>query len=95
MEKVNLKVVKAARGHTGKYEMVVENSRGSVKVPIKITVVDKPSAPRGPLELTDIYAEHTTVNWKPPEVSQVIERRWSVDGGESAGNALWDKTRSF
>jgi len=67
MEKVNLKVVKAARGHTGKYEIVVENVRGSVKIPIKITVVDKPEAPKGPLELTDIFADHTTVNWKPPE----------------------------
>ena len=68
MEKVNLKVVKAARGHTGKYEIVVENNKGKVKIPLKVTVVDKPTAPRGPLELTDIFADHTTVNWKPPEV---------------------------
>jgi len=66
-EKVTLKVVKAARGHSGKYEVEISNSRGTVKVPIKITVVDKPTAPRGPLNLTDVFADHSTVNWKPPE----------------------------
>ncbi len=31
------------------------------------SIVDKPSAPEGPLDAKDIFADHMTLEWKPPK----------------------------
>lgn len=54
------------RGDTGTYRIKAVNENGSDEATVQVTVVDKPSAPEGPLEAKDIYADHMTLNWKPP-----------------------------
>ncbi|XP_033116214.1 twitchin-like [Anneissia japonica] len=58
---------KAERGDSGNYKINLENNRGSDSVNVKVTVIDKPTAPRGPIE----YSEHTKstvrLSWEEPE----------------------------
>ena len=39
---------------------------------------DKPSAPEGPLEVSDVWAEQVKLSWKPPKDN---------GGGEISGNS--------
>lgn len=44
-------ILRAKRAHTGKYKVKAVNSSGSDEAEIEITVLGKPSAPKGPLEV--------------------------------------------
>ncbi len=65
-KKAVLKIEKAERGDKGKYELVLRNSKGEIKVPIEIEVLDKPGAPEGPLVVTDVTNQSATLSWKKP-----------------------------
>jgi hypothetical protein len=65
-KKAGLKINKAERGDKGKYELILTNSKGEIKVPIEIEVLDKPSAPEGPLKVTDVTNQTATLSWKAP-----------------------------
>uniref|UniRef100_A0A915KJE1 Twitchin n=1 Tax=Romanomermis culicivorax TaxID=13658 RepID=A0A915KJE1_ROMCU len=56
----------AERGDTGVYRLKAENENGKDEATVQVNVLDKPSAPEGPLEATDIFADHMTLHWKPP-----------------------------
>jgi len=58
---------KAARPHTGSYTITAVNDSGRDSVTVKITVKGRPSAPKGPLEASDVFEDHLTLDWKPPE----------------------------
>jgi len=45
-------IMRAKRGHTGKYKVKAVNSSGSDEAEIEITVLSKPSAPKGPLQVS-------------------------------------------
>ncbi|CAF1142161.1 unnamed protein product [Rotaria sordida] len=64
--KCKLNVDKSKRDDTGKYELTLKNAKGEVKVPVDVTVVDRPSKPEGPMKVADITKESCTVSWKPP-----------------------------
>ncbi|XP_071104533.1 twitchin-like isoform X3 [Haliotis cracherodii] len=57
----------AQRTDTGTYELVLTNEAGSDKIPVKITVMDKPGKPKGPLDVTDIYADRCALLWDKPK----------------------------
>merc|ERR1719334_1680045 len=49
-----LEIPISERGDTGKYTLMVKNGSGEDKMDIQVDVVDKPTAPVGPLEVSDI-----------------------------------------
>ena len=62
-----LKISKAQRGDSGKYEVVLKNVKGEIVIPIQVDVTDKPTAPRGPLKVSNVTAQTATLSWQPPE----------------------------
>lgn len=59
---------KATLKDSGVYNCTLKNDLGQEKVTIKVTVIDKPDQPEGPLEVSDIKADGCTLSWKPPKV---------------------------
>jgi hypothetical protein len=74
------------------------NSSGTCESIGEVTVLDKPSSPRGPLKYDEVRADHITISWKKPEddggtgiTGYVIEKmdmdtgRWVPAGEVSPG----------
>lgn len=95
----NTKIVirAATRADSGTYTVLAENVNGSDKADVKVTVLDKPSPPNGPLKVEDVHAQGATLKWSPPEddggqpiEKYVVEKmdeatgRW-VPAGETLG----------
>ena len=62
-----LHIPKSKRSDTGVYKLVATNQSGTDEVEVKINVLDKPEAPEGPLEVSDVHAEGCKLKWKPPK----------------------------
>ncbi|TPP56261.1 Twitchin [Fasciola gigantica] len=84
---VELQLDDAARPDTGKYELKLKNECGEVSVPLEVNVFDRPSPPKGPLELTHLSAKKCTLEWDPPEDDggkpikhYVVEKMDTADG---------------
>ena len=57
----------AQRGDSGEYTITATNSSGRDSVTVTITVTDKPSAPEGPLQVSDVHNEGCKLKWKRPK----------------------------
>lgn len=79
--KAVLKLDKATRGDKGKYELVLTNTKGEVRIPIEIDVIDKPAVPEGPLKVADVTAQSCVLSWNPPK----------DDGGAPIDNYIIEK----
>ena len=55
------------RGDSGEYTITATNSSGRDSVTVTITVTDKPSAPEGPLQVSDVHNEGCKLKWKRPK----------------------------
>lgn len=66
---------------SGHYTCTLKNDLGREKIQIKVNVIDKPSKPEGPLEVSDIKADGCTLNWKAPK----------EDGGSPITNYVIEK----
>lgn len=66
-EYVILEIKNAKRSDKGKYTLTLENVNGSKAGTANVEVLDKPSAPTGPLTANDIHKEGCTLAWKAPE----------------------------
>ncbi|XP_072021853.1 twitchin-like isoform X7 [Amphiura filiformis] len=85
----------AAREDTGRYTVTLNNPQGSDKCTVRVTVVDKPGPPEGPLEASDVMADSCKLSWNPPK----------DDGGSKVTNYIvemkedhrpnWSKVSSF
>lgn len=60
-------VLKAKRNQTGKYTITAKNSVGEDTAEIDITVLSKPSTPKGPLDVSDVTKHGCKLKWKKPE----------------------------
>jgi hypothetical protein len=80
-KKATLKIEKAQRGDKGKYEVVIKNNKGEIKVPIEVEVIDKPGAPEGPIRVSDVTNQSASISWKPPK----------DDGGAPVENYIIEK----
>ncbi|XP_071942196.1 twitchin-like isoform X2 [Antedon mediterranea] len=58
---------KAERGDSGNYKINLENNRGSDSVNVKVTVLDKPTAPKGPIAYSEFSKTSVKLSWEPPE----------------------------
>lgn len=62
-----LTITGAIRKDTGVYTLVAENASGKDEATLEFTVLGKPDAPKGPLEVTDITKKSCKLKWKKPE----------------------------
>jgi hypothetical protein len=76
-----IEVTNASLKDSGTYNCNLKNDFGSERVTIKVTVIDKPEAPQGPVEVSDIKADGCTLSWSPPK----------NDGGSPITNYIVEK----
>ncbi|GAA49621.1 twitchin, partial [Clonorchis sinensis] len=57
---------KADKSDEGDYKIKLKNSKGEDTLPLKIRVRGPPSAPQGPLEVSNIKADSCTLSWGAP-----------------------------
>jgi len=73
------------RSDTGNYTIQLTNSAGSDTGTCKVLVVDKPSPPLGPLDVSDITPETCSLSWRPPH----------DDGGSPITNYIVERMDPF
>lgn len=57
----------ATRKDTGRYTLKAVNRNGQDTETVELTVLGKPSPPKGPLEVSNVTAEGCKLGWKKPE----------------------------
>lgn len=62
-----LHIVDAKRSDSGNYHLLLKNSSGIDEGSFKLTVLDRPGPPQGPLEYEEITGQSVTLSWKPPK----------------------------
>lgn len=60
-------IMRAKRAQSGKYVIKAKNSQGEDTAEVEITVIGKPSKPKGPLEVSDVTKNGCKLKWKKPE----------------------------
>ena len=60
-------VKRALRSDTGTFHVTATNVNGTDTAEVLVTVLDRPSDPRGPLKISDIHKEGCILEWKAPE----------------------------
>lgn len=63
--KISIRPVK--RDDSGEYQITASNSSGKDVHIINVTVTDKPSAPEGPLQVSDVHKHGCKLKWKRPK----------------------------
>jgi hypothetical protein len=63
---VHFTIEKAKRTDCGIFELKLQNVKGELRVPIEIEIIDKPSEPVGPLNVSEVTAESVLLNWQVP-----------------------------
>lgn len=53
-------------GDSGRYDITASNSSGTTKASLNIVVMDRPSAPVGPVEIFDVTEDSVSLKWLPP-----------------------------
>lgn len=60
-------IMRSKRPLSGKYTIVARNECGEDRAEVEITVLGKPRAPKGPLEVSDITKNGCKLKWQKPE----------------------------
>ena len=55
------------RGDSGKYVIIATNSSGRDQASVNVLVIDKPTPPEGPLDVSDVHKEGCKLKWKRPK----------------------------
>lgn len=63
---VTLTLPNVAKEDAGKYTIGISNESGTLEVPFRLKVKAPPSAPQGPLEVSDIGKTNCTLYWRSP-----------------------------
>ncbi|CAF0817484.1 unnamed protein product, partial [Didymodactylos carnosus] len=82
---------KAQRSDTGSYKLVLKNREGTSQVKFRVTVLDHPGKPEGPLEATNVTGEGCTLNWKAPTDDGGNDVKHYVIEKREAGTEQWTK----
>ncbi|CAF4156732.1 unnamed protein product, partial [Adineta steineri] len=99
-KRCKLNIEKSKRGDTGQYELILKNAKGEVKIPIAVTVLDRPGKPEGPMKVSDVLKESAVISWKPPldnggsNIERYIVEKQDVERGTwgPAGEVNGDNT---
>lgn len=65
--RTKIRVVDAKRADSGEYTLVARNINGTDKATVKVTVLDIPSPPEGPLRPDEVTKSSITLRWRPPK----------------------------
>ncbi|ESO91796.1 hypothetical protein LOTGIDRAFT_91265, partial [Lottia gigantea] len=84
-------IPRSQRSDTGKYKVKVSNEMGEEEADINIVVLDKPGAPAGPLDVSDITAETCKLKWNPPEDNGGGEITGYIVEKQEEGSNIWEK----
>ncbi|KAK6051748.1 fibronectin type III domain protein [Cooperia oncophora] len=57
----------AERSDSGQFTIMLKNPSGTAESTAKVTVVGRPSPPKGPLDIADVCGDGCTLSWNPPE----------------------------
>lgn len=80
---------RALRGDTGTYVIKAENENGKDEAEVKVTVVDHPDSPRGPLDVTNVTKDGCDLAWKEPEDDGGAEISHYVVEKQDAHTGRW------
>ncbi|GFO38541.1 titin, partial [Plakobranchus ocellatus] len=77
-----LTVKKVSKDDDGLYSLVAENEVGEATAKFDVEILDKPTAPEGPIIVSDLTRDSAVLTWKPPKddggcdiTAYVVERR--------------------
>lgn len=62
-----LVITDTERKLSGIYTIFAENTSGSDEATVEVVILDKPSKPEGPLEVTDVHKEGCKLHWNKPK----------------------------
>lgn len=62
-----LTIKDCVRTDSGKYKLILTNGSGKIESAAEVIVLDKPSAPKGPLEVFDVRENGCKIKWKKPD----------------------------
>ena len=65
-DSIKISLRESIAGDSGRYDITASNSSGTTKQYVNIVVLDRPSAPLGPVELSDVTGESLSLEWLPP-----------------------------
>lgn len=60
-------IMRSKRPQSGKYTIVAKNQVGEDRADVDITVLGKPSAPNGPLKVSDVNKHGCKLKWEKPD----------------------------
>lgn len=60
-------MMRAKRPQSGTYTIIAKNQVGEDKAEVRITVLGKPSAPNGPLKVSDVHKHGCKLKWDKPD----------------------------
>lgn len=80
-DSIKITLRESIAGDTGRYDITASNSSGTTKTYVNIVVLDRPSAPLGPVELFDVTEDSVSLKWLPP----------AYDGGSPITNYIIQK----
>ena len=62
-----IRVLESKRSDTGIYELTAKNVNGTDRATCKVTVLDVPGPPEGPVGTKDVRKESATISWNIPK----------------------------
>lgn len=62
-----LTLLNTTRGNSGTYKIFAQNDSGTDEAEVEVHILDKPSKPEGPLEVTDVHKEGCKLKWNKPK----------------------------
>lgn len=65
--KSSIQVTNTTRLDSGRYKIVITNSSGNVTSEADVVVLDRPSAPEGPLVMEEVKVDKVTIKWRRPK----------------------------
>ena len=77
-----LTIPKCKRSDTGRYNVSLTNSSGTVEISLKATVLSPPSAPKAPISTKDMMGDSCVLQWGAPDdnggadiTNYIVERK--------------------
>lgn len=62
-----LTMIDTERKHSGTYHIFAENSSGTDEATVDVHILDKPSRPQGPLDVSAVHNTGCHLQWQPPK----------------------------
>jgi predicted phage tail protein len=84
-----VRVSDTKRSDTGIYELVASNVNGTDKATCKVTVLDIPSPPEGPVSPKDIRKDSATISWNVPKDDGGSPITHYIIEKQDQGNMRW------